>query len=540
MQLKFPSFRKGASKPPPLPVRQPPPIPSPSTASYQQPTKVFIEREDGEFVREWSEDEPERIRDKFYDLLHGYHGYSNLIQLFYCLPEVFAPIHEIASRVADCVWELRKDWNDEVDYKNETFNRLFMQPNPLVTHKQLIYQAVCYEILTGRQFFQMNRPDTLNVPGQLPKFENVLTLNNLPAHQVKIEHKTVDPYTATTLDEFVKEYTVPGINGSTRRFTPDQVLPVVHFSLEKPHDMNCSKALILGAEKAIENLLEVYLARKAIYIKRGMLGLVVSKKADDSGPKSLTRRERREIERELTKDYGIHGGQQTIGIASAPVDFVNTNMTIKEMMPFDETLADAVAIYKVLRVPRHLVPSKDQSTFSNAEGDMTSFYIDVIVPWAQGYAQLFTNGFNLAQERRYIFANYDHIGFLQEDEGEKANTSKTNTDVAVLQYEKGIIKKNERNAMLGYASVPDGDKYVTDDTNPDPLAIKLGVGGVQALQSILASTTMAEEAKAHALVVLFGLSQPDADKLVTTNKPENDGKNIAPEGSPIEEGSEAN
>jgi hypothetical protein len=94
---------------------------------FHIPEKVFI----GPYY-EWSEQEPASLKLGVYNLLNGFYSSQNFIELFYSVPEVFAPVHEIASRVADATWQLKKDWNDEVDYKDADFNRLFTQPNPLV------------------------------------------------------------------------------------------------------------------------------------------------------------------------------------------------------------------------------------------------------------------------------------------------------------------------------------------------------------------------------------------------------------------------
>jgi len=59
---------------------------------------------------------------------------------------------------------------------------------------------------------------------------------------------------------------------------------------------------------------------------------------------------------------------------------------------------------------------------------------------------------------------------------------------------------------------------VVDPTQDKRLLIDvIGVGGVQALQGILADTTMTPEQKKNALVIIFSLSEEDAAKLSGTN-----------------------
>lgn len=402
------------------------------TRDMNVPEKIFIEKEQDNY--EWSLQEPSGFKERINELLYGYYSHQNFIELFYSLPEIFAPVHEIAKRVSDANWQLRKDWNDEIDYKDQDFNRLFSQPNPLVSFKDFVYQAVCYEILTGKQLWFFNKPTALP-----DEYKSIVAWWNLPAHLVTAEAvKGSDPYTATSINDFVKYW-----KKGTRKFETEKVLPICNLSLSSGTDVNDTKALLLGADKAIKNLIPVYEARGMIYIKRGAMGFLVSNKKDDSGMIALTRAEKKELNKDVNDNYGLTGGKSTVGITNQPVSFVKTSMSISEMQPFDETLADAVAIYKVLRVPRHLVPSKDNSTFANADADMRSFYIDVIIPWAERYAEIWTSYMKLKDFRRYIKPDYSHIGFLQENKKERADVDKTYGDVWKIRWESGACSLNE-------------------------------------------------------------------------------------------------
>lgn len=415
------------------------------------PDKVFIEREGSNY--EYSEEMPGG-RFRLQSLINGFYSHQNFIELFYCLPEIFAPIHEIASRVADANWQLKrsyKDSEDMVDYKNDAFNRLFSSPNPTQSFRQFVYESVCYEILTGKQLWFFNRPDYLE-----DTMENVITWSNLPAGKIKAKLKqNVDPYTATEINDYAEYWFTPNQNGGNRTFPTNQVQCVLNLSMEKRWDINCTMSYLLGADKAIKNLIPVYEARGVIYIKRGALGFIVSKKSDDSGNIALTKAEKEEAQREFNNTYGIIGGRDTVSVTALPVDFIKTAGSIQELQPFDETLADAVAIYATLRVPRHLVPSKDQSTFSNADADMISFYDDVIIPWAQKYAQIWTKAFKLSDTRRYICPDFSHISVLQGKRTENAKVEETMGKVWYQRWTSSVctlndwIRATDGNAVTG-------------------------------------------------------------------------------------------
>lgn len=382
---------------------------------------------------EYSGDAPAKLNRTIDNLLYGAYNKQNFISLFYCLPEIFAPVHEIASRVADAEWQLRRKMDNGVVTTDEAFNRLFSRPNPLMSHKQLIYQAVCYEILTGcnLEFF--------NIPSTLPRdYTNIVTWTNIPTQDTTVNKKQgVDPYTATDLEDFINFYQA----ADGRKFDPKNVMAVANHDLISGNKVDGYISQLVGAKLAIRNLIPVYEARGVIYIKRGALGFIVSKKSDESGLVSLTPKEKEDTQREFQNTYGLQGHKNIVGVSSAPVDFIKTAMSIQELQPFDETLADALAIYATLRVPRHLCPTKDASTFSNATQDMKSFYGDTIIPMANKYAQAWTNFFKIPN--RYIYADFSKVATLQEDRKDKALVDKTNGGVYKERFLSGVGTLND-------------------------------------------------------------------------------------------------
>lgn len=412
-------------------------------ASIEVPEKVFIEYQNqqmpgGGDTWEYSEIEPANFRGGYdiEDILYGAYGRQNFITLFYCIPEIFAPVNEIACRVAEATWQLCSTSNDAVDYKNKAFNRLFEKPNPLMTMKQFVWQSVCYDILTGASFQYLNKPSTLP-----DEFDSVLSWWNAPTHKVKIDKKkNVDIYSATKLEDFINKITVCE-DGRERVMDIKNVMPFIKFDLQQGNQVDKFKSDLKGAEIAIKNLLPVYEARGVIYVKRGALGFLVSKKSDASGLVSLTPKEKSEAQAEYQGTYGLVRGKNQVGVSSAPVEYIPTSMSIQELQPFEETLADANVIYKTLRVPKHFVPSKDNSTFNNAESDTRAFYDDVILPYANKYAQGWNEKF--AIPNRYIKADFSHIAVLKSNKKDDAVVNKTNGATMLERWQNGVISLNE-------------------------------------------------------------------------------------------------
>lgn len=381
---------------------------------------------------EYSGDAPARLNRSIDALLLGPYNKQNFINLFYSLPEIFAPVHEIASRVASAQWQLRRQMDDAIVTTDPDFNRLFSEPNPLMSHWQLTYQAVCYEILTGQNLEYKNIPSTLS-----QTYQNILTWSNIPTQNCSVNKKQgVDPYSATSIEDFVNYY-----ESNNRRFEPDKVLNITNHDLLTGNRVDGFVSQLIGAKLAIKNLIPVYEARGVIYLKRGALGFIVSAKSDDSGQTSLTPKEKEEVQKEFQNTYGLRADQNQVGVTSSPVAFIKTAMSIKELQPFDETLADALAVYATLRVPRHLCPSKEQSTYANADADMKNFYGDVIIPIAEKYATKWTTFLNIPN--RYIYADFSKVAILQEDKKDKETVNQLQGNVFLQRFTSGVCTLND-------------------------------------------------------------------------------------------------
>lgn len=412
-----------------------------ATGLTEIPEKVFVNYDGqqmpgGGMGYEYSEVPPPNINWDIHDLLNGAYGRQNFITLFYTLPEIFAPVNEIASRVAEANWQLLSTNKDVQDYNNKAFNKLFEKPNPLMTMKQFVWQAVCYEILTGANIEYLNKPSSLN-----GGIETVMSWWNAPTHKVCIEKKkNIDIYSATTIDDFIKKIEV-NEGDRKRELDVKNVISIMKLDLSQGNDVTKFKSDLCGAHIAIKNLIPVYEARGVIYVKRGALGFLVSKKSDMSGMISLTPDEKREAQAVYQNTYGLHRGKDQVGVTAAPLEYIPTSMSIQELQPFEETLADANVIYKTLRVPKHFVPSKDNSTFNNAESDTRAFYEDVILPMANKYAQAWTE--KLEIPNRWIKADFSHISVLKSNKKDDATVDKTNSETWLQRWSNGVCTLND-------------------------------------------------------------------------------------------------
>ena len=126
-----------------------------------------------------------------------------------------------------------------------------------------------------------------------------------------------------------------------------------------------------GAKRNIDNLLMVYEARFNQYKNNGAAGILARKSTDNSEFAALKNDERQQMIDDMNRTDGITKGKNFIGISGVPVEFIRTLGTIKELMPFEETLENQLKIASIYDVDKELLPKVASTTFTNKKGCRT-------------------------------------------------------------------------------------------------------------------------------------------------------------------------
>lgn len=397
--------------------------------------------------------------DAIMELLRGTYTKSNLITLFHTVPEIFAPINEIASRAMTARYVLKDIKTDDPIFDNEEVNKMLEQPNPLQNFKELMYEAICYELVTGEEYMAFNQPSAY------PRFDYkyISSIYNLPSNLVEAElYEKIKLFSATEMEDIIKKYILCKGTEDEQEFKTERVMYRRQTNLDWKGRKIEGRSPLLSAEKAIRNLIAVYEARGVIYLRRGSLGMWVSRKKDDSGVVPLTRSEKKAAAADMNEDYGLVGKNKLpFGITGAPIDFVKSTMTIAEMQPFEETYADAAAIYGALRVPFELAPKRDKVTIGSQQTAERTLYHNVVIPLVRSYCQTINNKLKFNAIGAFLDADFSQVDILQENKKEKATVDNINTKTMYRQFLAGVKTLNQWMA------------YNDDEMSTNPLYDKL-------------------------------------------------------------------
>lgn len=211
--------------------------------------------------------------------------------------------------------------------------------------------------------------------------------------------------------------------------------------------------------------------------------------------------------------YGLSRDQWQVIITNASLKWQAMSMPTKDLLLFEEIEDDVRQIADTYEYPMYLLGFKSGTTYSNVGEAKKSLYQDSIIPEAEYIAESLSTFLKTDLVGLQIKVFYDHLDIFQQGEKEKADAFKVRSDANVPLYEKGIITLNQLLTVLDMDPRPDGDVFIYDLLKT-PYAVKLGVGGTQALQSILADINLTPEQKRNSLIVLFGLTEQEANQIV--------------------------
>lgn len=392
---------------------------------------------------------------------------ANFITLFNTVPEVAWPVNYIASRAAGAKYVLKKFDDDSVVWNNEAVNRILVKPNSFDTWYRTLWKHFAYKLVTGNSFIKAAMSNAFAGAKTLYKWcDRYVTLEE-PYVTIEYKRQMGDIYGVSDVEDVVQCYYHDYGQFVHRPIAPQCVFHDVDdtFGFYNGDPLK-AKSRLCSVLKAISNLIAVYEARNVIYVKRGGLGWLVSEMADDMGSRALTSTEKKQILEEADKMYGFGEGKYPYGISDVKLSFVRTNLSITDLQPFDETLADAVVIAGIYGIPPVLIPRKDQSTYSNQANAEKAVYSSVIIPLVQRFCQEFTHFLGLDQDGLYLDADFSGVDCLQAGKKEEQEVHRSIADRCKMEFESGVITLNDWRAQQGYQRVEDTlyDKLVSEMT----------------------------------------------------------------------------
>lgn len=323
--------------------------------------------------------------------------------------EVFFPIDAIAERVSSVNYELVYESTGEPYNASVNLDKLIKQPNPFDTLTDIVYKSVFSILSDGNSYIYTKTPDSIKNP-TIDNISNIWVLKP-DVTKPKFLKYIVNPFLIKSKNDLIEYY-------KTFFMVKYNIEPryVVHSTSLGINEYGVATSPLTRVSRNIDNILAVYQARYNVYSKNGNGGILSrdASSANNSMQEVVDPVSRDTMLKDLMDRNGLTGNKNFIGISSIPLKFIQTLGTIKDLQPFEETEANAIAIAGAFQVDPELVPRNGSSTFTNKETAEKTLWQNVIKPMAEDKAKELTKVYYLPDG--VIFkANYDHIEALQED-----------------------------------------------------------------------------------------------------------------------------
>lgn len=438
-----------------------------------------------------------------------------------------APVTSIINKKAQAyingkTWVMRASGNgkgkEATSAEAIKLKTLFKRPNPIQSWDQFEAQGYIYEQLFGYNLILPIKPVGFT--------ENIdaTALWNIPPFMVDIE-ETKKLFYQTDKKDIISKI-VLNYNGVKTELNVADVYIMKDFtpsldSLVLPESRICSLELV------INNIIGAYESRNVLINYRGALGILSAEK-DQFGASFVKPADKEQLQEDFQR-YGLKQKQWKFIITSAALKWQSMGYATKELMLFEEVEDGIMRVCDQFNFPYRLLSSEKSNSLGGS--DVRDFkkllYQDAIIPEASSIYGQWNQFFETDKYNLVIEKDYSHLPILQSDKVQEATARKTLVESMKMEWEMGLATINMMLEKLGEDAIgPVGDVRITDVKRADvPLAVVIGVGGVQGLIAVITAQGMSDEAKQATLEIVFGLLPADAARMSTGN-PQNQSQNV--------------
>lgn len=334
---------------------------------------------------------------------------NNAFRLANTVAEIYFPIDFLADRASKLRFYIADKKGEEV--QNTELNRFITTINPLYSFSELVYQALFSYLADGNIVQYVTVPDSYrNV-----SVNNIGRMDVLNPELLSIrEYNNLSELTATNVTDFIKDARYTSLTSERYdQLRVDRLRIFRYDNIRRMDSSVLSRSPLFKSFRSINNLLATYSARYNVYANNGAAGYLV-KKTSAAIDASLANR--KDILNELNAKNGITGTRNLWGISSVPLEWINTLATIKDLMPFEETLEDSIKIAGAFGIPSVLIPRKDQSTFDNMDTAERAVWENNLISLVDTVLDYFSRSLMLSTAGYKIMADYSTVSVLKTNE----------------------------------------------------------------------------------------------------------------------------
>lgn len=372
-----------------------------------------------------------------------------------CSP-VSTMVNRLSSSMANGKWWITDKNNNDVSGKYPDLTRLLKKPNPLQTRTELIKQADTYRSLYGVTFIWAV------IPGGFNSTLDAAALWAINPERIEPVYKKGKIfYYSQNIEDIIEKYVIT-VGSETITVSPKEILCIKDTSLDSLSENAECPSRLKGLEYEVRNIIQAQEAIYALNKDRGAQGIITNKSKDSSGNFPLSPEEKKQLQDEYKKQYGLSYKQAKIIISDADLSWLQMSFNVKDLMLFEGIKQNIESISDAFNYPFELLANQKGTTYANRSEAIKYLYQDNVIPAANIYAEKFTEFFGL--EDAIVEIDFSHVEYLREAEKEKAEALLKMNQALQIPYKLKVITREEYRAALDLDEKPKGNTYYVEET----------------------------------------------------------------------------
>lgn len=376
--------------------------------------------------------------------------------------------------------------------------KLLNNPNPLQTRSQFLAQIHIYLDLVGYCVVVPLRP----VGYEMSEAEQLYVVPPIMAELGS------NSYGLNFISGGIDYVMVGGV-----RVNPADVMIIADIN-PSVSDMVKPGAKIKSLELPINNIIGAYESESTLIKQRGPSG-IISPEPDKQlgGAVPLIEEDKLAIQSSFNRRYGLLAGQSHIILATASaLKYQKTGFNAEELGLHKAIENSTKAICDTIGFPTELMGIVNP-TYSNKESADKEVFTKYIIPSSVNIAEQL-GSYLLPITDKLIF-DYSHVPEMQADKVKEATAKKAIMEAMKIAFDLDLVTLNQMLKQIDIEPLMEGGDLRKSQIPPGnvPLAVTLGVGGIQALTEILSAQGISDDARQASLEIIFGLKPEDALRM---------------------------
>jgi hypothetical protein len=215
---------------------------------------------------------------------------------------------------------------------------------------------------------------------------------------------------------------------------------------------------IIPLTMPISNIIGTLESRGELINYAGSQG-ILTPEMDSSGPFPIKEEEKKQLQADFRRQYGIKRGQFRYIISPSPAKWQQMGRPTKDLMLFEEIQDDIMRLCDGLNFPYRLLSSDKSASYNDVHEFEKIFYQDTIIPESLDYYEQWNMFFGLDPDKMKLEKDYKHIAVLKSDAVEDGRASLYLNQSLVLQFTNNQLTWNEWRVANEQDTVPGMDLY---------------------------------------------------------------------------------